>query len=165
MSLTINSNNLVGALKEVVAAAESGALSNGGDATEPQTDAPDVNGAVAFTNLPATSGGNGKRFVFDQLVRSAAPGSRAQLFGVPNLDRADAELLIASMPLIGCGDVVVHHDNFGNTVSSLNSHPFTPVAGTYAIARKFGSAQEVYNMLAAWNPQGSDGAGGNWVPK
>ena len=160
MSIIINSTDLPSAIRELLAAFDSGE----GSHAEPQMDTPDANGAVAFTNLPANSSGNGKRFIFDQLVRSATPGSRAQLFGVPNLDRADAELLIASMLLIQCGDVVVHHDNFGNTVSSLNSHPFTPVANTYAIARKYGSAQDVYNLLAAWKADGSDGPGGKFVP-
>lgn len=160
MSILINSTDLPSAIRELLTAFDSGE----GAHTQPQTDFPDANGAVAFLNLPANSGGNGKRFIFDQLVRSATPGSRAQLFGVPNLDRADAELLIASMPLIGCGDVVVHHDNFGNTVSSLNSHPFTPVANTYAIARKYGSAQDVFNLLAAWDPTAPVAGGGKFVP-
>jgi hypothetical protein len=153
MSITITSTDLHGALKELVAAADAGTLASGGAVhQEAQYDAPDANGAVAFTNLPATSGGNGKRWIFDQLVKSTLPGSRAQLFGVPNLDRADAELLLASLNLIECADVVVRHDNFGNTVSALNTHPWTPVTGTFAVPRKYGSAQDVYNLLAAWNP-------------
>jgi threonine dehydrogenase-like Zn-dependent dehydrogenase len=153
MSITINSTDLAGALKELVAVADAGALSSGGVVhPQAQYDSPDANGAVAFTNLPPASGGNGKRWIFDQIVKTAAPGSRVQLFGVPNLDRADAELLLASLNLIECADVVVHHDNFGNTVSNINTHPFTPVTGTFAVPRKFGSAQDVYNLLAAWNP-------------
>jgi hypothetical protein len=61
-------------------------------------------------------------------------------------------LLLASLNLIECADVVVRHDNFGNTVSALNTHPWTPVTGTFAVPRKYGSAQDVYNLLAAWNP-------------
>lgn len=151
---------LLDALKSLIAQADAGQIV---DVSGAQTDAPDANGAVAFTNLPATSGGNGKRFIVDELVKQTPAGSHARLFGVANLNRERAEALIVHMNLIECLDIVVHTDDFGNTLAGLDKNK--PVHGTYALdPTTCGTVAQAFAMLSAWNPTGGTGTGGNFVP-